>query len=178
MLIQDNSNIIIDIYPVKSKIEEREQNAIIISTKKMIKYLDKSKENMYGLDFTYKIIPWSFSLYKLMTIYAIDEINKSIVIAWLICIKYVDTNSLLKLFGLLNISYNYNPKCVTTDFSLAQIKALKECTSFDNSPYVVPCIFLFAQAIIKKFRELKINKNSLNKKDYELLRNLEILKDK
>lgn len=178
----NNNDVIIDIYPIKTKktdknnrFEEREQNAILISSKTMIKILDEKNAKMYGLDFTYKLIPKSYTPYKLMTLYGIDNNKNSIVIGCLICLKYTDSESLNKLFGILNINYNFNPQCISTDFSKSQIKAIKECKYFKNKIYIVPCLFHFAQAIIKKFKELKIIKKYLNKRGYELLRNLEIL---
>lgn len=113
---------------------------------------------MYLLDFTFKIIPRSFSPYKLMILYAIDNKKNSIVITCLICLKFSDIESLKKLFGFLNINYNFNPKCDNTDFSIAQIKTLKNCSTFNKKPYGVPCLFHFSQAIIKKFKELIIIK--------------------
>jgi hypothetical protein len=64
---------------------------------------------------------------------------------------------------------------VNTDFNRAQIKALKMCEFFEPKPYVVPCLFHYSQTIMIKFKELKIFKKKLNKKSYELLKNLEIL---
>ena len=54
----------------------RKQNIFIISTKELIKYFDCNKAQQYGIDCTYKIIPASLKPYKLMTIYALDTINK------------------------------------------------------------------------------------------------------
>lgn len=66
----NNNNIIVDIFPIKSnyknkdkKIEEREQNIIILSSKTMIKILDENNGKMYGLDFTFRNIPKSFAPY-------------------------------------------------------------------------------------------------------------------
>ena len=52
-----------------------------------------------------------------MTIYAIDNKNNNSVIAALICIKFIDVNSLIKIFSLLRATYD-------------QIKALKNCDLF------------------------------------------------
>ena len=95
----------IDIYPIKteyksnnSEIKIREQNIIIIGHKDMLQYLDCQKATMNGIDYTYKIIPKSYSLYKLMTIYALQlKVNKSYIAAF-ICLKYNDYNSLIKIF--------------------------------------------------------------------------------
>ena len=80
-----------------------------------------------------------------------------------------------KIFAILNASYNFCPATWTTVFDKAQIKALKTCESFKNKPYIVPCLFHYSQAILKKFKYLNIIKKKLDKHSYELLRNLEIL---
>ena len=154
-----NKDISIDIIPIKIKYknnnneyEGREQNTIIIYNKNIIKFLDGKNAKMFGLDFTYKIIPRSYSPYKMMSLYAINENNKSIIIPCLILLKYKDSHSLIKLFELLNILYKFNPKCVNTDFDFSQIKALKNCTLFTTKPTIVPCFFHYSQAI---FRNLK-----------------------
>ena len=93
---------------------------------------------------TFKIIPRSYSLYKLLSIYAIKEVTNSIGISALICLKYKDSESLKKLFGILNASYNFMPNTCTTDFDKAQIKALKTCESLIKKPYIVSCLFLYS----------------------------------
>ena len=90
---------------------------MLTSNNKLLKSFDNSKGKLYGLDFNFKIIFKSFSPYKLMSLCAIDDKNKSKVIFVLICLKYPDEETLLKLFCFLNVSYNFNPRSVTIDFS-------------------------------------------------------------
>ena len=111
----------------------------------------------------------------MMTIYSIDRKNKISVIVALILLKYLDSNSLIKIFEILKVSYSFNSKSVKTDLEDSLIKALKNCQVFSNKPYIVPYLFHYAQAIIKKFKNLNIIDKKLNKRGYELLRNLEIL---
>ena len=79
----NNNNRIIEIYPVnietknkENEIIKKEQNIILISEKEMIKYLDDKKAKLYGLDFTFHIIPRIFKPYKLMDLYAIEPKKK------------------------------------------------------------------------------------------------------
>ena len=181
LIKNNNPDIIVDIYPINTefknknnKLEKREQKVIVIGKSDMIRYLNSDLSTQYGLDCTYKIIPRSLKPYKLLSIYSIDKINNKSVIAALICIKYVDYVSLKKLFSILNAAYYFSPVCVTTDFSFPQIKALRDCHSFKKKPYIICCIFHFSQIILKKLKEFKIIKKKLNKKGYEILRNLEI----
>ena len=176
-----NKDIIIDSYNISTEyknknnnIEVRSQNIIIISNKDMIKYLNYKNGNQYGFDLTYKIVPKSFSPYKLMTLYCIDNDNTKTILAALILLKYKDTNSLLKILSILKSLYGFSPKCITTDFDKAQIKALKQCEAFNQKPYVIPCLFHFSQALVRKLKSLNFGKKKFNKRMIEILRNLEI----
>ena len=124
----------------------------------MLEYLNKERAKMYGIDCTYKIIPKSYAPYKLMTINAIDPINHQTIIAAFICIKFTDSESLLKLFGLLKSLYSFSPITVNTDFDNSQIKALKNCDDFIKTPNIITCLFHFSQNIIKKLKEYNIIK--------------------
>ena len=59
----------------------------------MIKFLDNNKGTQYGLYLTYKVIPNSFRLYKMMTLYCVDNSDNKTVIAPLILLKYKYMNS-------------------------------------------------------------------------------------
>ena len=94
----NKNNIIVESYSIKSEyynnktkvIEFREQKIILIGHSKMIEYLNYNKAKQYGIDCTFKIIPRSYKTYKLMTIYALDNEKKNIIIAAFLCIKYID----------------------------------------------------------------------------------------
>ena len=115
----------------------------------MIKFLDYNNSKFYGIDYTYKIIPRSLKPYKLMVIYSIDKNKNTTVIAALICIKYTDENSLIKLFSLLRAYYNFSPTAVTLDFDKALINAFKKCDTFKKVPFLITCLFHFAKQILE-----------------------------
>jgi hypothetical protein len=98
----------------------------------MIKNLDFNINIQFGVDFTFKIIPNIYKPYKLMTIYYVNRDDNTTNLASLICIKYIDSQSLDKLFSLLRATYNFNPKLITTDFDSALIKSLKGCEMFSS----------------------------------------------
>ena len=102
----------------------------------MLSLLNYKNNTQYGLDITYKIIPKSFTRYKMMTIYAIDNKTNLPKLAALICLQNYDTESLKKIFGLLTVSFSFSPKFITTDYSYSQIKALKECETFNTKPEI------------------------------------------
>jgi hypothetical protein len=116
---------------------------------------------MYGIDTTFKIIPKSFSPYKLMTIYAIDNKLKKSNIAAFICLKYKDSNSLIKIFNLFRAIYYFSPISVNCDFENSQIYTLKHCELFNQKHYIIPCLFHYEQSIIRKLKTFKINIRSL-----------------
>ena len=91
----------------------------------MLKYLNSSNAKMYGIDNIFKIIPKSYTPYKLMTIYAIERNLKKSIIAAFICLKYNDSNSLIQIFYLLRALYSLSPISVNCDFEKSQINALK-----------------------------------------------------
>ena len=66
-------------------------------------------------------------------------------------LKYTDSQSLIKLFSLLKVSYNFEPKCITSDFDRSQILALKKCDLFIEKPFIICCFFHYVQIIIKNF---------------------------
>ena len=85
----------------------------------MIKYLDNKIGTQYGLDLIYKVIPNSFNLYKLMSLYCIDNRDNQAVIAALILLKYKDSNSFEKILSILKAIYKFSLKKITTDFDNA-----------------------------------------------------------
>jgi len=107
---------IVDVVSVKSEflnenreIEKREQNIIITGDKDIINYLNKEKGKQVGLDSIFKNIP------------ILDEKEKNVILACVLCIKYTDSESLKKAFAILNINYNLYPISVTIDFNPSQI---------------------------------------------------------
>ena len=101
----------------------------------MIKFLDNNKGTQFGLDLTYKVIPNSFRLYKMITLYCIDNNDSKILNAALIPLKYKDMNSFLKILSILKAIYIYSPKRITTYFDNVQIKELKNCDAFSTKPF-------------------------------------------
>lgn len=110
-----------------------------------------------------------------MMIYAINPEKNNTILTCLICIKYTDSQSLIKLFSILKALYDFEPIFITTDFDKSQIYALKNCELFIKKPFIICCFFHYVQCIIKHFKKFKIIKKKLNKHAYEILRNLEVL---
>ena len=82
----NNDSILVLIHSIKSEYKKhnsseinlREQKIIIIGHKNILKYFNSSNAKMYGIDNTFKIIPKSYTPYKLMTIYAIEKNLKKV----------------------------------------------------------------------------------------------------
>ena len=65
--------------------------------------LNKENEKQFDLDCTFRIIPLSLKPYKLMTIYAVNAEKNNTILTCLICIKFKDSQSLIKLFSILKM---------------------------------------------------------------------------
>ena len=87
----------------------------------------------------------------------------------------MDSKSLIKLFSQLNISYNFSPYSITTDFTQPQIKALIKCEVFNKRSYIICCLFHFSHEIIKNMNKYNLINKKLNRRGVEILRNLELL---
>ena len=122
----------------------------------MIKYLDNKIGTQYGLDLIYKVIPNTFKPYKLMSLYCIYNRDNQAVIAALILLKYKDSNSFEKILSILKAIYKFSLKKITTYFDNAKLKVIKNCETFSSKPYIIPCLFHFSQAIIRKMKKLNI----------------------
>lgn len=57
-----------------------------------------------------------------MTIYSINSEKNCTNIAALICLKFIESASLIKLFSIIRTIYNFSPKVITVDFDMSQIK--------------------------------------------------------
>ena len=110
-----------------------------------------------------------------MTVYTIDPKNNRTILTALILLKFADENSLIKIFSLLSALYNFSPTYVTTDFNFSKINTLKKTETFKKKPYIICCLFHYAQTILKKMEKLNILSFNMTKRSIEILRNLEIL---
>ena len=87
-----------------------------------------------------------------MIIYSINGTNDYIILDGVLCLKYTDSESLKKLFSILNINYEFSPISVTCDFDASQIKALKECKAFESTPYTICCFFTLRQLLCENLK--------------------------
>ena len=65
-----------------------------------------------------------------MSIYAINKKANKTIIAPLIFLKFVNTESLKQLFSLMRATFNFSPICVTADYNTFLQKGLKNCELF------------------------------------------------
>ena len=47
-----------------------------------------------------------------MSLYGIDKINKAFIIRCFICLKYNVAESITRLFGIINMNYNFNAQII------------------------------------------------------------------
>lgn len=135
---------------------------------------NKDIEN-YFIDITYRIIPKNKKNYKLLTISGLNKHNNNTNILAFIFLKYEDYNSLKKIFSYFIEMYDFAPKIVNIDFSNALHKVFSDETVFKNKPIIIHCFFHFTQAIVKKMKQLKLINLKLNKHNFELIKNIELI---
>ena len=142
----------------------------------MEKKLKSNNIDNYFIDVTYKVLPkYNKNKYKLLTIIGIDNNSKSSYLCALILIKYEDSNSFNKIFSYLNNMYEFNQRIVHIDYSVSLTKSLKEGGFFKKKPIIVHYFFHYMQAILKKMKNLKMVKTKLNKRAFEIIRNIELV---
>ena len=173
--LEINETDIIYLITINNKTIERKEKIVIITTEKMRQLLKDTNINNYFIDLTYKIIPKTQKPYKLMTITAVDNKENTTKLCGLIGLIYVDHLSIYYTLKYLNNFFNFEPKIVHVDFSLAERKALNNDSLFKKPPIIISCFFHFSQSIFKKMKEYKIIKKKLSKYSFSLLRNIELI---
>ena len=154
---------------------EKHESVIIITTKKMRDNVNNKFINNYFIDVTYKILPKNRKSYKLLTISGFDEKKNLTIILFLILIIHEDYKSFYLIFKYLNLNFNFNPNNIHIDFSQAERKALLQENLFNSKPIIISCLFHFTQSVFRKMKNLKLVKTKLNKKNFEILRNIELI---
>ena len=138
--------------------------------------LSSNEVDNFFIDVTYKVIPKiKNNNYKLLTITGVHNTNKNSYICALVLIKYEDYLSFKKIFAYLNNMFNFNPKIVHINYSNALTKALNEQHLFEKDPIIVHFFFHYVQSILKKMKALKLYKTKLNKRSFEIIRNIELI---
>jgi hypothetical protein len=132
----------------------REEKLIFFGSKNMYDNFINIDIKQYFIDITYKIIPNKFKPYKLLTIKGFDTKKLQIVLYGLFCIKYEDSQSLYYAFKYLKDFFEFTPKIVNINFSLALSNALSSPNLFDEKPIIVKCFFHFTQSLHKKMKNI------------------------
>ena len=108
-----------------------------------------------------------------MTIATIDnKENRTILICFFI---FMDSISYTKIFKYLNENYNFNPKKIHCDYERAIELAIKNSKFFKYEIMIVKCFFHFVKAIRDRLKSYQTNKKYLNKDNYVILKNLELI---
>ena len=158
-----------------NKSEDREEKIIFFGLKDGIDLLDSEKCYEYFIDSTYKIIPKKFRPYKLMTISTILPNKNMTKICCFVCYKYQDKVSYERIITYLKENFHFLPKVVHTDYEYALYSVFDNKKIYENEVIHAFCYFHYIKAIREKVISLKISKNKLNKKAYELIKNIEII---
>ena len=157
----------------KTIIENREENIIIFGNIENINSIDKIDNMEIFVDTTFKIVPKKFYPYKLLTISYL-YMNK-IKIFRFVLYKYQDHINYERIFLYLKDNYNLNPKIVHTDYEKALYSIFMKDNIFKHKILHSFCFFHYIKAIVEKMKKIYSKAKKLNKKSYEILKNIEIL---
>ena len=162
-------------YKNKKKSEERSQQIILFGTKESLENLNTDKNKEFFLDTTFRIIPAKFKGYKMMTICSFDIRDNIAKLCGFICYKFQDIISYERIISFLKENYNFVPKIIHTDYEYALYKAFDNTKIYEKGVIHIFCYFHYIKAIREKMKTLKLTSKKLNKKAYEVLKNIEIL---
>lgn len=109
-----------------------------------------------------------------MTISSKDKDNNSM-ISIFIFYKYQDKISYERILNFLKENYNYYPIIIHHDYEYALYSSYDNNKIYEYKIKHVFCYFHYLNAIFDKMKKLKICKRKLNKKSYEIIKNIEIL---
>ena len=131
----------------------------------MIENISNKNNTQYFMDVTYYSTPPNNPKFKIWIILAFDNTKYSTVLCNISLILKENKEIFFSVLEYLNKRFKFEPKNITTDYSLAEIKAIKSLFPGIN---IIPCFFHFLQNICKKLPNLRSN----NKKDKLLSRDL------
>ena len=154
-------------------IENREETIIIYGNIENMKNIEAIKQQEIFVDTTFKIIPKKFHPYKLMTISYLSE--KNIKILCFILYKYQDHINYERIFTYMRDNYNLNPDIVHTDYEKALYMVFQKDNIYKKKILHGFCYFHYVKAIREKMKKINLTSKKLNKKSYEILKNIEIL---
>ena len=146
-----------------------------MTTDKMEEDIKNKDIENYFIDITYRIIPKNKKNYKLLIISGLNKKSNNTNILAFIFLKYEDYDSLKKIFTYFIEMYGFAPKIVNIDFSNSLHKLFSDDTVFKNKPIIIHCFFHFTQAIVKRMKKLSIIKSKINKHNFELIKNIELI---
>ena len=69
----------------------------------------------------------------------------------------------------------FEPKIVNIDFSNPLHKLFSDVALFKNKLIIIHCFFHFTQAIVKRMKKLKLIKSKINKYNFEIIKNIELI---
>ena len=143
-----------------------------IMTKQMIENIANKNNTQYFMDVTYYATPPNNQNFKILIILAFDNTKYSTVLCNISLILNENKETFFSVLEYLNKRYKFEPKNITTDYSLAEIKAIKSLFPNIN---IIPCFFHFLQNICKKLPSLRSNNKKIKQLSRNLLANIKLL---
>lgn len=116
----------------------------------MYKNLKDNQINQFFFDCTYKMVPSNKNKFKLIILSGFNIVSKKKVLCLFALLTNEKKETFITLFKILKENYHFNPRNIMCDFTLGQIKALKEIYP---DIQIHCCFFHFSQAICHHFKK-------------------------
>ena len=117
-----------------------------IMSKEMENNINSNNNTQYFADVTYCCIPPNNKKFKLFTLLAFNKEKYHSTLCNLSMISNENTETFYTLFDYLKNKYNFKPKNITIDFSIAEYYGFKKVF---NNIIIIPCFFHFGQSIVR-----------------------------
>ena len=147
----------------------------IYATDLSLSLLNNKNINQYFIDTTYKCVPNDIDEAKsLLIIIGYNNSTDKFELILASLLSKEDSDTLVEFYSILINSYNWNPKCITLDFALSNINAIKKV--FSNSDIkIIPCLFHLLQSWWRKAANIGLRKKKYLNDTKVLLFNLELI---
>ena len=122
---------------------------ISIANEAMYNNIKYNKINQFFFDCTYKMVPPNKNKFKLMVLSGFNIVSKKLYYVRFVLLTNKKENTFKALFKILKENYHFNPRNIMCDFSLGQIKEVKEIYPYTNSLL----FFSLFQSFLESFNE-------------------------
>ena len=131
----------------------------IFGTDESLKLLSSKHISQYFIDSTYRCLPINQKNIKaLVLLIGYNTEREMFELCCAAVFSKEDSNIYSKFYEILKNNYSFNPKKISMDFALANLKAVNEVFGKSNLE-IIPCLFHLLQTWWRKAIKLRLKKN-------------------